>query len=322
MALSIDECYADARFSDIGDLPTGFSPYSFDMMYIRPFSVMELNLLYNGMKAKRNGLDFIIRAVGMVVSCDVNELTDGDFEFVMAWLRLRSYPKGPLLVKWDCQKVNVVDSKTKIIYEGDDVTELTSRDLKLRGFELETCNRENNEIVHNAKLNIISLDDANLTIDNDLLDFPRIGTLNSYNVIVAEDKEHEYSAGLARWIKEGKTLDDKLKIVETLDMVTYNRILECIKEYKHGIEENMELRCRGCDNRVPFTSRPDPLSFFADNSDQNIMDMQYSLLTEFGMQPDLSLPSRQLLYFNSCLAKDKQEAAEKEAIMKSANKRF
>lgn len=315
------EAYNDHRFSDIGDLPTGFGPYKslgVSKIYCRPFAVRELSLLYMGSRVQYNGIDHIIRAVDMAISCDVNILTDGDFEYVMMWLRMNSYPKAPSLVRWECRKLNVVEARGRAFYEGDDIYELTERDMKLKGLELEVCNTENNEIVHSAETLVHTFEDDDIEMVYDDLDFPRVGTLREFAEIVSEQPELEYQARLSRWIKEGETIEDKMRILNSQDTFDlYKRILECETRYMHGISEKLNLKCRTCDNKVQHTARPDPLTFFADNSEKDILDIQYTLLSELKLPPDDNMPAKTLLYHHSCLAKDKQAEEERNRMRRS-----
>lgn len=316
------EIYNDHRYVDIGDLPTGFGPYSHlgvSKLYARPFAVRELSLLHMGSRASHNGIDHIIRAVDMSISCDAHILTDGDFEYVMMWLRMNSYPKAPSLVRWECRKINMVESVGKAFYTGPDVDTMTKREMYIKGLELEVCDTENNEIVHNARTIVHTLEDDDLVVEYNDLDFPRVATLPEFLSLVEEQPEAEYHARMARWVKEGSTLAEKMRILEEQpDFDMYMRIKECEKRYKHGISEAMNLKCRVCDNRISHSARPDPLTFFADNSEKDILDIQYTLLSELKLPPDDNMPAKTLLYHHSCLAKDKQEEAERNRLRKAA----
>lgn len=315
-----EEIYKDHRYVDIGDLPTGFAPYrdiGLSRIYLRPFCVRELSLLYTGSHVSYNGIQHILRAIDMVISCDVEVLTDGDLEYLMAWLRRSSYPKSPSLVRWICKKNNVIETEGRAFYRGPDAETLTERDMALKGLEVETCNAENNEIVHSVQMTVHTLDDDDLTIPYDNLDFPRVRTLPELHMLLEEQPEKEYEARMARWVKEGETLEEKMTLLSEMTLQDLANIEECQSRYKHGISESLNLRCRTCDNRVQHKARPNIMTFFADNSEKDLMDIQYSLLTELGLQPDDNMPSKTLLYHHSCLAKDKQEEAER-ARMKKA----
>lgn len=312
------EIYNDYRYVDVGDLPTGFGPYEglgVSKIYVRPFCVKELSLLHMGSNFGSTGIGHIIRAVDMAISCEADILTDGDFEYLMAWLRLNSYPKAPSLVRWTCRKLNVIESKGRAFYTKPDAFTMTERELKIKGLEYEICSATNNEIVHNVQTAIHTFDDDDLTMVYDDLDFPRVGTLVELNELLENSPEYGHHARTARWVREGDTIQDKMRILdEQPDLDMYFRIQECLKRYKHGITEKMKLRCRTCGNMVDHESAPNPMTFFADNSEKDILDIQYTLLAELKLQPNDDMPAKTLLYHHSCLAKDKQEEEERNRL--------
>jgi hypothetical protein len=142
-----------------------------------------------------------------------------------------------------------------------------------------------------------------------------------YYAHIEDFPEDEHLAMVARWIKAGATFKEKLNLVDALSLEEYEAILRCKEDYKHDVFEKMTLSCRVCQNKVPHIEKVNPRTVFADNSEKTIMDIQYSLLTDLKMQPDEDMPAKKFLYYNSCLAKDKREEAERQNIMKSARKR-
>lgn len=317
--------YNDYRYVDMGDLPTGFGPYrgqGVSKMYIRPFCVRELSLLTMGSSMGEQGVGHILRAVDMAISCDATILTDGDFEYIMAWLRLNSYPKAPSLVRWRCKRTNVIESDGRAFYTKPDAFLLSQRELKMRGLEYEVCNASNNEIVHNVKTVINTFDDDDLVMEYDDLDFPRMNTMVEMRTMLDEQPELEHHARMARWVRAGLTLRDKMAILENQeDFDMYSRIQECIKRYAHGIMEKMRLRCRTCGNEVDHTALPNMLTFFANNTEKDILDIQYTLLSELKLQPNDDMPAKTLLYHHSCLAKDKQAEEERRRLQNAVHKR-
>lgn len=73
----------------------------------------------------------------------------------------------------------------------------------------------------------------------------------------------------------------------------------------------MQLRCRVCDHRWEHKTTPRLLSFFADNTEEDLFKIQYNLLSEFGLQPDMNMPAKLFLFNYSNLAKDRRDAAER-----------
>lgn len=304
----------DARYVDIGDLPTGFAPYDFDRLYIREFSVAELKLLYQGMHSRVRPIEHTFRAIQRCISAPVLSLTDGDLEFVMAWLRMHSYPKAPLQVTWTCRQSNLV-YPNRDFYKGPTPS---SRDIKMKGLVEETCNTNNVNIVNKfgTRLNTLKSDD--LHVDFDDLAMPTADTLSDFFQAVEDEPHNRHMLECARWVKMGSTLKQKMaRLLKQPDMEMYENILECMRRFQHGVEDYMELQCRECNYTWSHENKPKLLSFFADNTEEDIFKIQYSLMAEFGHQYDPNIPAKMLLFNYSSLAKDKQKAAERRSGFKS-----
>lgn len=314
--------YKDHRFSDIGDLPTGFLPYrkqGVSKLFARPLCVQELNLIHLGMNTEVTGIQHIVRAVDMSISCDASMLTDGDFEYVITWLRARSFPKTPSLVKWQCKKTNIVKKVGRDFEEDPKYMSYGPGLLDSLGLERELCNTHNTEIVHNVNIIITSIPDEAQALP-EKFDFPRIATKVQQIMYLHDHPEQEYETTIARWIAEGETLEDKMALLDTLTLEDYAQIKKFIKYYAHGTSEDLRLKCRVCGNRVSHRQRTDIMSFFADNSEKNILDMQYSLMSEFGMQPDDTMSAKKFLYMYSSLVKDKKEEEEQRKLAAAVRK--
>ncbi len=306
----------DPRFVDLGDLPSGFFIYpEVKPIYIRPFSISELSLLHRG-RATAN-ISHILRAMDLVVSCDIYDLTDGDIEFIAAWLRLNSYPETPLLVTWTCNKTNVVHKHDKSFYTGVVTTVLN---MKLKGLEHEVCDTENKEIVRNNRTIIHSLEDDFSELPQlegyPTIDFPRARTLVELEDFLEETPTHRDILNTARWIKEGTTLKDKYGILTDSDNKLFFHIKEVQEKYKIGISEEMLLSCRACTNTLPHKTRINLLTYFADNTQTSLLNIKYKLMTSMGVHVDDSMSSKEFLYLYSCILKDEQEERAKQSISK------
>lgn len=299
----------DARFVDIGDLPTGFAPYSFKRLFIREFTVAEMKLIYQGQHSRTRPFESTLRALQRCVTVPVHDLTDGDLEYVMAWLRLHSYPKAPMQVSWTCRQRNL-EFKDRSFYTGP---KLSAKEMELKGIKLVSCDTNNVNIVRRYGTKIETLKSDDLTIPYADIDFARTSTMADFMELLEEHPEMRHIAECARWLKAGDTLADKIELLEQSDMDLYERILECRERYKHGIVDYMELDCRSCRYKWTHDNRPRLLSFFADNTEEDLFKIQYTLLSEFGQQFSPDMPAKMLLFNYSSLAKDKQAAAERKS---------
>lgn len=303
--MSEDQYLRDARFLDIGGVPTGFAPYPFKQLLLRQFTVAELQLLHHAMHSKDRPYFHIIRAVQLATSVDVSLLTDGDFEYLMAWLRKHSFPTVPLQVSWKCQQHIWAHEEDNHI--GDPM--MDPHTAAIKGYKREPCAHSNVEIVTFVQPLVHTLDEHLQEIPDPELDFPRVNTLSDFNEYIEEHPYMLHMAEVARWIKAGKTFKAKLAFLNAQpDCELYERIVDTRGKYHHGVSEKMRLNCKMCDHRFVHESSPRLLSFFADNSETDIFNISYNLLSGFGMQPDMSMPAKIFLFHHSQMAKDRQEA--------------
>lgn len=301
---------------DIGDLPTGFMAYAdLSRIDLRQLYVKDLTLIDWG--ARTSSIQHIIEAIKSCCLQNIDQLTDGDFQFLCAWLRMHSYPTAPSQVSWTCHN-NYITTKGLEPYVG---AVPSASAMERLGLKHKHCGKKNVEIVHNNSVHILSLEETFEGLPKGT-DFPRISTLPEAEALLAADPSARDIIKMARWVEKFDTIKKKIKWLEsqkTLDL--YMNIQKAMKVGEHGIYEKHPLWCRECDNRLVHKAEFNPFTFFADNKDKDIMDIQYTLLSEFGMQPDDDLPCKKLLYLYSCLAKDRQVAEEKRRLNEAVRSR-
>lgn len=297
----------DARYINIGDLPSGGVTYDFTDIYVRQFILRELPLLHLGMTAKVRPHQHIIRAVQMTCSVDINQLTDGDFCYVMAWLRRNSFPEFPVNAQYTCNNMVYINNKNSI---GVGITAKTAKSL---GYWLSPCAHKQTELVKRVEIDVHTLDDDDLSIKNPEIDFPRVGTLTDFYDFIGTRPSMKYMGTLARWVKKGSTFKAKLAyLMSQKDMKLLEEIEKTSKLYFHGITERIRLRCGSCNHVKTHESSPSLLAFFADNTDKDIYNMIYNLMSQFGAAPDLDLPVRLFLHSHSTLAAERRDAEAKQ----------
>lgn len=315
----IQDVYADPRFKFIGDLPSGSFVYDWKELYIRSFDVIELPLLSLGAHARYNGISHLLRAVDIVINQKVTDLTDGDFEFILAWLRKFSFPATPLIVQWPCNR-RVFAFPSGALYTDEAEPEPSykkQRELKLKAID---CGTNNTEIVHNVSMSIDALDD-DWTNDDPELDLPRMSTYSDYYEHTQEHSEDKLIGMVARHVRAGETFAEKLALVSD-NMDLYERAWALYQRSRHGISEKMTLRCRSCEGKVPYVSYPNYRSFFPESNEQEISDVQYNLMARFHTAPNDRSPSLKLLYHHSCLVRDLKEEEQRRNAQKNAQRSF
>lgn len=304
MSTSQHDFYGDARYFDIGDMPSGGKTYDYDKFYVRQFAAEELPLLHYGMNTRVRAHEHVIRAVQMACSADISQLTDGDLCYVMAWIRRQSFPETPLQAKYVCTNMLFQDDVGNIYHK------ITRKEADLKGYVLKACGRENVNLIKSTAINIHTLEDESLQVVNHPdIDFARVITLADFHEMVDEKPWLRYKLDLARWVRKGKTLKAKLMFLDSQPDFKLWEAIEKIKEkHFHGITEEIQLRCSDCNNVKQHESTPCLLKFFADNSDKDVYNMTYNLMAQFGASPNLKMPAQMLMYHHSTLVDDRRKS--------------
>lgn len=282
-------------FRDVGDLPTGFRFYTrLSRIELRAMLVEDMPLVSYAATSVR-GIAYLVKLVGAcskLTDKQIGMLTDGDFQFLLSWIRKASYPSVPTHVRWNCNNKIFIDEDFNPAPTGTPTV----------------CGHETNELVNNASLQIHTIeDDVKLPW---YMDLPRVKTLLEQEELLSEDPGLKMFSDVARWLRFGKTLKQKMFILSHLPKTMYFRLDEARSDYEHGITMRLPLRCRRCGFQTVHYNSFDYKRFFSNTTEQDVMDIQYSLLGKLGLQPDGALTTKSFLYINSSLAKDLNKDAE------------
>lgn len=259
------EQYADMqmnpKYMDIGPLPSNGKAYKWTNLYIRPFTLHELKLISRS--ASLGDPQPIIRAIDLTISEDVNDLTTGDYFYVMLWHKIHSYTKTPLIVEWPCDRPLFNRLRDgKIRFEPLTEQEQEEQDLLAEDrdkFLPELCGTVNSEPIHKVDVEVASLED-DFVLDA-ALDFPRVRNMVEVEEAL-KDPDLSWLIPSIRWLP-GLTLEDKMKHFE--DSEEPNLLARARKAndtVRHGINQKTTLHCRRCRTTHPYFIRLDPQSFF------------------------------------------------------------
>lgn len=246
----------DSNYHDLGALPSQGIPYG-DVnlkFYIRPFGLQELKLLSKAVEL--DDVVHLMRAVDNVISMSVDQLTIGDFFYVMLWLRINSMPKSPYIVEWNCQQTYFThkETKTPMLYTDDHWP--TVEKLKAE-YKAEPCNTENTSVVHQVNVDVVSLEEDFVLPEG--FDFPRM-TCYTDRAIALKDPEFALLAPAIQWLP-GNTWAEKMLVADATPSAI-GEALDLNRKIVHGIAESVTFNCRKC--RIEHTQKLEltALSFF------------------------------------------------------------
>ena len=256
-----DKIMMDPRYLDIGGLPSNFKGYEFKNILIRPFGINELKLISRAASLKEP--QHVIRAIDLTISQDVNELTVGDYYYMLMWHKLHSYTKTPLIVEWPCP-MEVWHRKRDGLVQlvpltAEQEAEAAKSEAIEDKFVLEDCNTVNSEPISMVNVEIVSLEDDFVLPEG--LDFPHVGTMLEVDELM-QDPDMQFLVPALQWMP-GNSMVEKMKQFEDApDLDLFQRANKANQEIVHGVKQTTTLTCRRCHSRHPYTIKLDPLSFF------------------------------------------------------------
>lgn len=262
-----EKVLSDPRFAEMGALPSHFHPYDWKKLYARPFERAELQLLSRAIATGE--LANVLRAVDIVISEDVLDLTTYDFYYVMLWLRSVSMPKAPYTVSWDCNTLVLTNPENNEFIFGDRSNIPESEEEQRKYTEFRPCGFSNTSVVHHTKVELICLPDPDDAGKEGYVpfvplpegwDFPRVRTMVEEEEYAA-DPDFVMILKSLRWMK-GNTFKEKLDRFDSMGLDVIQQAKEIIEGYEHGYAEEMSFLCGRCRTKHERTVQVDALSFF------------------------------------------------------------
>lgn len=230
----------DSRYIELTELPSRFLPYEQRSLYIRPFSVLELKLIARSIEL--NSIDYITQAIDNCIDLDVYSLTIPDYFYLYYWLRIESYPNTPYYCNWECNELQA----DKSVCGHKNVSPLTQNEMTVSYLE------------------------SNLITDS-RLDYPRVRLLEDLTIAALEKKGSRqlFSSDdlllveAAKWIKDGDTIFDKIKILESQpDLRLYESAFHLNQTIQYGVYEFTLVTCGRCGAKRRFKVSLDASKFF------------------------------------------------------------
>jgi len=266
----------DGRYVLLDTLPSHYRFYAFREIWIRPLATPEGKLIF--MAKKSQNIVYLISAVQACINVDVNDLIVQDFEYILHWLRLNSYPKKPFKVEWTCY--NEVPVPAPELEEGEEPSQ-------------EEIDQEEPETVECQYANLTALSRSNVTIndlDSDIeipveLTLPTVRMFQETWVVnkqllqlkqeliqgaeiedeeLAELEGQVYVANLAQWLKEGDSLQEKIQLLEQHPDLSLQGTIEDLRDRldDFGVSEVIAVQCQKCGGTSRRRLDIDYLSFF------------------------------------------------------------
>lgn len=255
---------------DANTLPSKTIPYQVKQINVNPFRPKHLALLSKAIYLE--SMEPAIAAMQEVCDFDVNLLTPGDFYFFLTWQRFNSL-KRPASAHWKCEGAACRRDGTGEIYTSDRIQLMIDNWKAAEGlpeqekledpakvhFNIGTCGKENNVQLSFADFETVFMPDVPL---DSRLDYPRVMHMVEHAKLV-EDPVYCKIAGPARWVAQGKTLQNKIDLLfEQEDMDLFEAAAFADANIVHGTSRLLKMRCPDCGHYHVFQTRVEPASFF------------------------------------------------------------
>lgn len=256
---------------DSSNLPSRGIPYAVKTIEVNPFRPRHLPFLSEAILTKNDAP--MIEAVGQVMDFDVNQLTDGDFYYILAWLRFYSRDL-PIFCEWECTGIVFTregDESGKL-YTMEEIDSMTEQYFNARGTEAEAhmedpskitwleqdCDEYNNQTVAFEEFTLKYMDESEL---DPALDYPRVRDLVAYKELGA-DVRNQKVIGPVRYLKEGKTLHERLNSLDNIEMDLFDKASRAHFQFDHGVLQRIHKKCKKCGREHAFDVTVDAHSFF------------------------------------------------------------
>lgn len=261
------------NFSSV--LPSRMIPYT--NSHVRSLEMANFSIPQIKKLSKAIALDSIvpvIEAIGEVVNIDVDQLTDGDYHYLLAYQRIALYNNAPLAAKWTCSNVMLREQDgLNRLFTAQQIVELIEtyesvseeeranmQDPNKLLVHSETCGHVNDQPLVMDDITVLALTDAPL---DSRLDYPRLATLPEA-IIFKRDVDKIHLVDAARWIKEGDTLAEKFEVLENdPDAIgLLQAALTANITHAHGVHRHVSKKCTKCSAEQKSIFEVDASMFF------------------------------------------------------------
>ena len=304
---------------EVGGIISDYSDYPFDRIRLKPLEVGDMLTLFNATQHRSVGT--LVNLIQSHVDIDVTQLRVLDFKYILHWLKQKSYPENVMTVTWTCtnwpiQSIGI----ERVIKDVPYLEKLNSTSLEQLGYERAACKRKNTTLVYNVRTRTTQIP-VGFKLPKGYK-FPLVRDLLEAEDLL-EEPEYEHIVPYLMWLDCG-TLKEALELFDWYD--DYEKTAGDIERFQalpYGTRIMYDLKCNRCDKQYTVDKDLDIFEILPAIDQQKIMDLQYNIFGQFqGAVISEDTPVMKLLYWHSCLVKDKQKQEEerrKQAASKSSS---
>jgi hypothetical protein len=212
-----------------------------------------------------NNPDNFVEAVKSVINIPLQQLTVGDFYYIVTYLRCNSFARTPLALEWTCEGYWYTLNDSDTILTAPQAREyIENKDSSGGRLTPHVCNTQNREEFSFDDIIIVSLPEGGLEFDDNLYAIPTANLVAEYTRLSADPKMTQLLPAV-QWIKEGRTLLQKLEWLKTQgerDLDILDGAAQLDQKYKHGPSNLLIGKCTKCGTQVKQKFQLTAQSFF------------------------------------------------------------
>ncbi len=252
-------------------LPSRYIPYNFKQVNLKTISPAAIPFFARAVET--DDLAPVLEAMQTCIDVDVNELTEGDFYYILTIMRVVIFKRNALVARWRCQSDMFQRPDTKERWTRQNLLDYVEAwnsgvregmvDPATLPLDSVVCDFNNEEKVEPDDLILHYLpeqteDSVPLQL-HPSLDFPRARHLAECYQL-SDDVDHGPLVRVAKWVRDGRTIMEKIDLIMA-DMDLYELALDAEANYRHGVTRYVKKKCRCCDEYNTLHMEVTPQSF-------------------------------------------------------------
>lgn len=254
-------------------VPSNFIPYSFNRLAVRSFHWHELVILHKIRMTK--DMELLVNLINSCIDVDAGELILEDFEFLMHYLKINSFPKSPLGVTWDCKY----------------------------------CGHNNFHRVLTTKTEINEIPKGYTLPDN--IDYPRMKHYVQLEEESIDNPERKELLDIAIWVA-GDELKEKIELLNLqTNIELYNKIKKVKAELQFGVQQSTNVACMKCDKPRTIIIKLPMMEFFSNYSAQDLYTIEWRLAQHCNLQATPNNDAVQVLAWYNLLRDEQMKKKNK-----------
>jgi hypothetical protein len=248
---------------ELADLPSRgilVDSEKYSKLTIGRIGIRELSLFSQSVQNKNP--DNFVEAVKNVINIPLHFLTLGDFYFIVTHLRCDAFKNSPLSLTWRCDGFWYTSKDSDELITSTGARSILESEDNIRLFP-HSCGEHNHKEYTFADIGVVYLSDT-VDIDTEIYSIPGAGLYAEY-VRLSKEPTLVHLLPAIQWIKEGKTLKQKLEWLKTQqpnEMDIFDQASRHQEKYSHGVRNTLFGKCKKCDTLVHQKFELTPESFF------------------------------------------------------------